>query len=141
MSKMTKWIILMSLAVSLVLPLTSRAWVAAGRSGYGGACWHGGYSCAGVSTGTVRAYGNTAFVAGTVVGASSYPVVYSSSAYTAPPPVVVVQGPSIGSIVHSLPAGCQYTTVNFLKYYVCGGTYYQAFFGNNGVYYEVVAGP
>ena len=45
------------LGAAMVVPIQSDAWVAAGRGGYGrvgfgGACWHGGWGCGGVSTGT-----------------------------------------------------------------------------------------
>ncbi len=46
---------------------------------------------------------------------------------------------AIGTTVATVPAGCAYQPVAGTNYYVCGGTWYQPFYGNNGVYYRVVA--
>jgi hypothetical protein len=45
---------------------------------------------------------------------------------------------AIGSLVASVPAGCPYQTVDGANYYVCGGTWYQPYYGANGLYYRVV---
>ena len=157
--------ILMTLGLSaalLALPANSNAWVAAGCGyHYGGyhsvavyhpPCYHVGYSCGGVSTGTAVAAGMAGLAVGAMVGsAAAKPVtptyvvapvpVYASPYYVAPPPVVVAPAAPIGSIYYSLPAGAQMANINGTQYYVLGSTYYRPYFGNNGVYYEVVANP
>ncbi len=45
---------------------------------------------------------------------------------------------AIGSLVATVPAGCPYQYVNSVNYYVCGGTWYQPYYGANGLYYRVV---
>jgi len=37
-----------------------------------------------------------------------------------------------------VPAGCPYQVVGGTNYYVCNGTWYQPYYGNNGLYYRVV---
>lgn len=138
-----------------MLSHTNHAWVAAGggggsyHAGYsGGSAYHAGYSCGGVTTGTTAAHGYTGYAAGTTVGVATHPVyvapVYGTAyavAATPPPPMPPVSGPSVGTIVYGLPPGAQATTINGIRYYVISTTYYQGFFGNNGVYYVVQAGP
>jgi hypothetical protein len=70
-----------------------------------------------------------------------------SSSYYAPPPstTVVVQQPApapapaapaaTGTVITTLPSGC----VSSGGRYQCGSTWYQPYFGANGVYYQVVA--
>jgi hypothetical protein len=53
----------------------------------------------------------------------------------------VAPGAPVGSIYYSLPAGAQSANINGVQYYVLGSTYYRPYFGNNGVYYEVVQNP
>jgi hypothetical protein len=55
--------------------------------------------------------------------------------------VVIAPAVPVGSIYYSLPSGTQATYAGGQQYYVFGGTYYQPFFGANGVYYQVVAPP
>ena len=55
--------------------------------------------------------------------------------------VVVQQGPTVGTIVSSLPDGCQLMTVNSKTYYQCGATWYKPTFGADGVDYKVVNVP
>ena len=45
---------------------------------------------------------------------------------------------AIGAMVATVPAGCPYHYVNGVDYYVCGGTWYQPYYGANGLYYRVV---
>ena len=45
---------------------------------------------------------------------------------------------AIGTLVASVPAGCPYQYVNGVNYYVCGPTWYQPYYGANGLYYRVV---
>jgi hypothetical protein len=154
-------LITLSLAVALlVLPTTTDAWVACGRAGWGGyhgvavggAYWHGGYHCCGVSTGTAVAAGFAGLAAGAAVGSAvarastpAYVVaptpVYAAPYYYAAPPVVVPPTAPIGSIYYSLPPGAQSANINGTQYYVAGSTYYRPYFGNNGVYYQVVPNP
>jgi len=140
-----------------ILALTSPgyAWVRGGGGGYHGSYsgYHSGYNCGGVTTGTTAAHGYNGFAAGTRVTPNTQPVYvaptygYGTTYTTAPPPPPVppVNAPSVGTIVYSLPPGAQMTTVNGMRYYEVTNsgvtTYYQAFFGNNGVYYIVQAGP
>ena len=158
---MKKILITLSLAgVLLALPTTTNAWVACGRAGWGGyhrvawggGCWHGGYHCGGVSTGTAVAAGFAGLATGAMIGSAvaqaNTPAVvvaptpvYTTPYYYAPPPVVVPPAAPIGSIYYSLPPGAQSANINGTQYYVLGSTYYRPYFGNNGVYYEVVANP
>jgi len=149
---MRKLIVVTLLGVALVVPIQSDAWVACGRGGYGhvaygGACWHGGWGCGGVSTGTAVAAGVAGLAAGAMIGSAvarantpTYVVAPQPVVYGAPP-VYVAPGAPIGSIYYSLPAGAQSANINGVQYYVLGGTYYRPYFGNNGVYYEVVTNP
>ena len=140
---------LILLGVALTLPFQVRAWVAYGRPGYG--CWHGGWSCGGVSTGTAVAAGLTGLAVGAAIGAAAArpPVVVAPAPVViAPAPVVVAPAPvvvapvvPIGSIYPTLPYGAQAATINGTQYYVANGVYYRPYFGGNGVYYEVVANP
>jgi len=141
-------------ATVLALPTQStKAWVAYGRAGYAhvgyahpgyGCCYHAGYTCGGVSTGTAVAAG----VAGLAVGAAvaranqpAYVVPAYNPYYVAPPPVVVPPSAPIGSVYSSLPYGYQSTYINGQLYYVFGSTYYRSYWGGNGVYYTVVPNP
>ena len=132
---------------ALALPTQSDAWVAYGRAGWGRCCWHTGYCCGGVSTGTSVAVGCTGLAVGArVIPVATPTVVVSTPAYPAPyyysdPPVVVPPVAPVGSIYYSLPAGAQAANINGIQYYVLGSTYFRPFFGSNGVYYEVVPNP
>lgn len=159
---------LISLALSaagLALPTNINAWIACGHAGWGGyhrvawggGCWHGGYPCGGVSTGTAVAAGFAGLATGALIGSAVahantpavvvapapvvYPAPYYSTAYYSSPPVVVPPVAAVGSIYYSLPPGAQSANINGTQYYVLGSTYYRPYFGNNGVYYEVVANP
>jgi len=62
------------------------------------------------------------------------------------PATVVVEepaaaGPPPGLTVPTLPPGCKAFDVSGVHYYACGQTYYRPYFGNNGVYYQVVRNP
>jgi ABC-type sugar transport system substrate-binding protein len=46
---------------------------------------------------------------------------------------------AIGSTVATIPPACGNRYVGGVNYFVCGGTWFQPFYGNNGVYYRVVA--
>ncbi len=58
-----------------------------------------------------------------------------------PPPTMVVEGLAPGMEVTALPPGCRAMNVNGVNYYECGPTWYQPYFGGNGVYYTVVNAP
>ena len=45
---------------------------------------------------------------------------------------------AVGSLVATVPAGCPYQVVGSTNDYVCNGTWYQPYYGNNGLYYRVV---
>ena len=151
---MKKTLMTLSLSAAvLALPAQSNAWVACGRGAfYHPCCYHAGYSCGGVSTGTAVAAGFAGLAAGAMVGSAlahantpAYGVapnpVYAAPYYYAPAPVVVPPAAPVGSIYYSLPAGAQSANINGTQYYVLGSTYYRPYFGSNGVYYEVVANP
>jgi hypothetical protein len=109
--------ILVALAAGgvLVAPGSARAWVAVRA---------------------VRPIGAVAVgvAAGAVAGAAV------ASAATPPPSTVVVQQapppppPPAGGVITTLPSGC----VSSGGRYQCGSTWYQPYFGANGVYYQVV---
>jgi len=113
------------------------------HAGYGGgAYYHPGYAaggcwgCSGYSAGAVAAAGVVGLAAGAAIGsaAASPTVVVQQPVY--------VTGPAIGSEVFALPSsGCNSVSANGIRYYNCGGGYYQPHFGSNGVYYTVVANP
>jgi hypothetical protein len=143
---MKKLMSLALLSAALAVPIQSDGWVAWGGHGYGGACWNRGWGCGGVSTGTAVAAGFAGLAAGAAIGAAvarpAY-VVAPAPVVLAPPPVVFAPAPvaPIGSIYYSLPPGAQGATINGQQYYYLGNTYYHPYFGNNGVYYQVVANP
>lgn len=155
---MRKSISFILVGASVAAPVSSEAWVSYCRAGgwghvsyahvgWGGACWHGGWGCGGVSTGTAVAAGMAGLAAGAVVGSAvaraSTPAVVLAPApvVVAPAPIVVVPAIPIGSIYYSLPYGAQSANINGVQYYVAGGVYYRPYFGSNGVYYQVVANP
>jgi len=156
---MKKLMSLCLLAAILALPIQSHAWVSYCRAGYGhvtyahigfGGCYHAGWGCGGVSTGTAVAAGVAGLAAGAMIGAATHPAVVVAPApivvspapvYVTPAPVYVAPAVPVGSIYYSLPYGAQYATINGAQYYVLGNTYYRPYFGNNGVYYQVVANP
>ena len=47
-------------------------------------------------------------------------------------------GYAVGSLVTTVPPGCAYQAVAGTNYYVCNGTWFQPYYGNNGLYYRVV---
>ncbi len=161
---MKKMMILSLVAVTLAMPLQSNAWVSYGRTTYGyghvsyghvtygHVGYAGGWSCGGVSTGTAVAAGVAGLATGAMIGAAvakpapvvvaPAPIVVAPAPYVvAPPPVVVAPVAPVGSIYYSLPGGVQSATINGTQYYVYGSTYYRPYFGNNGVYYQVVPSP
>jgi hypothetical protein len=59
----------------------------------------------------------------------------AAAAAAPPPPVAAGQPLPLGTIVHTLPAGCTSTPVGGVDYFYCGGNFYRAAFsGNNLVY-------
>ena len=144
---MKKVMSLALLCAALALPMESDGWVAWGGGGWGGGCWHAGWGCGGVSTGTAVAAGLTGLAVGAAIGsAAARPavVVAPSPFVVTPAPVLaapVVVPPAIGAIYYSLPYGAQSTIIHGQQYYVYGSFCYRPYFGNNGVYYEVVPYP
>lgn len=122
------------LSATLVAPNSSDAWVAVASGGYGGACWHGGWGCGGVTTGAGMAAGAAGFTAGAVVVQGGQSVVMVASA----PPLVVDPSTPVGTIFYNMPYGAQPAYINGTQYYIANGMYFRAFFGNNGVYYQLV---
>ena len=155
---MKKLITLGLLCAILAIPIRSDGWVAAGGRGWavagGGGCWHAGWGCGGVSTGTVVAAGAAGFVAGATVVAATRPAVVVAPAPVVVAPVVTAPvytpivtspafqvPPAIGAIYYQLPYGAQSTTIHGQQYYLYGSFCYKPYFGGNGVYYEVVPYP
>jgi hypothetical protein len=71
-------------------------------------------------------------------------VVSQPSTVVVEQPVTVVQQASplpTGSIVPSLPSGCNSKTVNNVSYFSCGGNWYKPAMQEGVVVYEVVANP
>jgi hypothetical protein len=85
--------------------------------------------------------------AGAAIGAAATRPAYVAPVVVAPAPVVVapapviIAPPAIGAIYYTLPNGVQATSINGQQYYVLGSTFYRPYFGNNGVYYQVVPNP
>jgi hypothetical protein len=154
---MKKSISFILVGAAVAAPISSEAWVSYcrtggwghvtyGHVGWGGACWHRGWSCGGVSTGTAVAAGMAGLAAGAMVGsavarASTPAFVVTPMPVVAAPPVVVAPAIPIGSIYYSLPYGAQGANSNGVQYYIASGVYYRPYFGSNGVYYQVVANP
>ncbi|MCC8999622.1 MAG: hypothetical protein LM522_09005 [Candidatus Contendobacter sp.] len=113
------------------------------HAGYGGGAYYhpayaagGCWGCSGYSAGAVAAAGVVGLAAGAAIGsaAASPTVVVQQPVY--------VNAPAIGSEVFALPSGgCNSVSANGIRYYNCGGGYYQPHFGSNGVYYTVVPSP
>jgi hypothetical protein len=137
------------LCAVLAVPIHSDGWVAAGgRGGFVAAgrapCWHAGWGCGGVSTGTAIAAGAAGLVAGAAIGSAVASA--NQPAYVVTPPPVVVAAPPAGSpplgtVFYSLPYGAQPMTMAGQQYYYLNGGYYRPYFGGNGVYYQVVPAP
>jgi hypothetical protein len=97
------------------------------------------------------AAGFAGLAAGAAIGAAvARPTYVAAPVVVAPSPIVVtapVLGgpvavpPVIGTIYYSLPYGAQSTIIHGQQYYVSGSFCYRPYFGNNGVYYEVVPYP
>jgi hypothetical protein len=81
------------------------------------------------------------FVGAAAVGIAAGAVAGAAVASSRPQTVVVQPPPApvaplaVGQVVTALPAGC--ATVG--SRYQCGATWFQPYFGGNGVYYQVVA--
>lgn len=102
---------------------------------------HGrGGGCVGCGVGDAAVAGllGGAIIGAAISGASAPPP--ETVVVQQPPPVVIQQVP-VGTEVAALPPGCGSTYVNGVTYYQCGPTWYQPYFGGNGVYYSVVPGP
>jgi hypothetical protein len=109
------------------------AWHAGGVGGAWGGTWHvdgwhGGGAYGGGFHGPVvvnHYYGGgcwncgAAAIAGAAIGAAAV-------------------GYAVGSLVTTVPPGCAYQAVAGTNYYVCNGTWFQPYYGNNGLYYRVV---
>lgn len=99
------------------------AWHAGGwhAGGYWGGGWHGPVVVNHYYGGGCWACGGAAVAAGVAAGAAAVATAYA-----------------IGTTVATIPAGCMTQYIGGVNYYVCGGTWFQPFYGNNGVYYRVV---
>ena len=100
---------------------------------------HRGGGCVGCGIGVAAVAG---LIGGAVIGAAiagnqPQPVIVQQ------PQTIVVQqqGMPIGMQVAGLPPGCGNMNINGQQLYQCGPTWYQPFFGGNGVYYTVVPAP
>lgn len=117
-----------------------------GSTAYGGATYYGGAYSTYHPPAVVNTYGTTCVNCGgwPVAGAAAVGgflgarlAAEQAAASTPPPPPTYV----MGAIYPSLPPGCSYSTVNGKAYYACGGNWFTASFGANGVYYRVVPAP
>jgi hypothetical protein len=90
---------------------------------YGGGCWH----CS--PWGIAR--DSAAATAGAMIGEAAV-APYLGTVYGSP------NSYTVGSVVTSIPPGCSGRAASGANYYVCNGTWFQPYFGNNGVYYRVV---
>jgi hypothetical protein len=110
-------------------------WHAGGVHGAWGGTWHGdgwhggGYYGGGFHGPAVvnHYYGAGCWNCGAAVGLAAGAAAVAATAY------------AVGSLVASVPTGCPYQAVGGANYYVCGGTWYQPYYGGNGLYYRVVA--
>lgn len=88
-------------------------------------------------------------IAAGIVGLTVGAIVGSAAANASRPPAqtvvvqqpVVVAPPAVGTVAYALPGGCSTANVNGVQYYNCAGIYYQPYFGNNGVYYQIIPKP
>lgn len=85
-----------------------------GYGWHGGCCWNGGYPASAVAGAAAAGA-----IAGAAVGAAA------TSA-------------TVGSYYNTLPGGCVQPSPGI---WVCGGVYYKAYYGPNGVVYRVVPAP
>ena len=105
-------------------------WHAGGVGGYGGT-WHAdGYHGGGVWGGGYGYHGpavvNSYYGAGCVACGGAAVLGAAAATY------------AIGASLATLPAGCNYQIVAGSAYYVCGNTWLNPRYGNNGLYYVVV---
>jgi hypothetical protein len=70
-------------------------------------------------------------VAGAAVASAAQPTTVVAPTTVVTPPA---SPPAAGTVVTTLPSGCVSTGGR----YQCGSTWYQPYFGGNGVYYQVV---
>jgi hypothetical protein len=106
---------------------------------YGAGC----YNCGGWSTASAAAAGAAVgLVAGAAVASANTNAVAASS-YNAGVAAGAASATSyvMGALYPTLPAGCITPTVRGTTYYLCGNTWFQPFYGANGVYYRVVPTP
>lgn len=99
--------------------------VAVYGGGYGYGCCYGEAAVAAGMTGLA--------VGAMAASAASRPV--TTEVVTVPTTMV------IGAQYSTLPAGCVSTLVAGRQYYQCGGNWLVPYFGNAGVYYQVVPAP
>jgi hypothetical protein len=103
----------------------------------GGGYWHHGGCCwGGPGWGGAAAAGAVGLAAGAAIGAAA----------VAPPPVIVAPAPiavaaPVGATFYGLPGGCESATVNGVRYYNCGGSYYRPYFSGGRAVYQVVPPP
>ncbi|WOJ90552.1 hypothetical protein RZS28_04460 [Methylocapsa polymorpha] len=110
------------------------AWHAGGAHADWGGTWHadgwhaGGYYGGGFNgPGVVNHYyGGGCWNCGAAAAAVGLAAGAAATAY------------AIGALVSTVPAGCPYQTVAGANYYVCDGTWFQPYYGANGLYYRVV---
>ena len=96
------------------------------NSYYGSGC----YDCGGWNTAGAAAVGG-------FLGARLAQIRAADAAQAVPAAPVYV----MGAIYPALPAGCTQSGQGGGSYYDCNGTWFQAAFGANGVYYRVVPAP
>jgi hypothetical protein len=104
------------------------------------------YNCGGWNTGGAWAAGVAGVAAGAAIGAAAAnanTATAAANAYAAGVATGAAARPAyvLNDIYPALPAGCAYSSPGGLAYYQCGATWFSPYYGANGVYYRVVAGP
>ncbi|KDR38066.1 hypothetical protein [Caballeronia glathei] len=100
------------------------------------------YNCGGWNTGNAWAAGVAGLAAGATIGAAAASA-NTANAYAAGVAAGAAAQPVyvMNSVYPALPAGCTYSYMVGSAYYHCGAAWFSPYYGANGMYYRVVAGP
>jgi len=121
-------------------------WHAGGVGAYGGT-WHadgyhaGGYYADGFQGPAVvnSYYGNGCYVCSAGGGGAT---AGAAGGFATGAAIGAAARYGIGATLANLPPGsCSEQILGMASYYQCGSTWLRAYFGNNGIYYRVVAAP
>ena len=145
---MNKRFTLLAIAMAFlgVITAPAHAWVAAGGNrgavvvGGNRCCYHSGCCYSG---GAVAGAAVAGMAVGAVAGAAAASAARPPAVVYAPPPVVYAPPPPmvVGTVVYALPAGCPAVVVNGVRYFSCGGGFYQPVYQGGGVAYQIVPAP